>query len=139
MVERTLGIVKPDAVARNLVGEVLRRAEQAGLRIVGLKFLRLTPSDAARFYVVHKDKPFYRSLVGFMSEGPVLVFVLEGENAIEKWREVMGPTDPAKAAPGTVRGDFGTDIERNAVHGSDGPDTARWEIAFFFSQYELGR
>ena len=137
MIERTLGIVKPDATAKNAIGEILRRAEATGLRIVGLKSLHLSAADAARFYVVHKDRPFYRSLVDFMSEGPIAVVAFEGENAIAKWRELMGPTDSKKAPKGTIRGDLGTDVERNAAHGSDSPDTARWEIAFLFSQREL--
>ncbi len=137
MKERTLAIVKPDAVAKNVIGAILSRAEQAGLRIVGGKLLRLSPADAGRFYVVHKERPFYGDLCAFMSSGPVFVAVLEGEGAIAKWRELMGATDPAKAAAGTVRKDFGTNVERNASHGSDGPDTARWEISFFFGELDL--
>jgi len=137
MIERTLSIVKPDAMRKRAAGEILRRFEAAGLRIVAAKLLRLSPDVAARFYVVHKDRPFYRSLIEFMSSGPVLVTALEGENAIAKNREIMGVTDSSKAAPGTVRRDFGTDVEQNAVHGSDAPDTARWEISFFFSQLEI--
>lgn len=137
MKERTLAIVKPDAVAKNVIGAILSRAEQAGLRIVGGKLLRLSPDDAGRFYVVHKERPFYKDLCAFMSSGPVFVAVLEGEGAIAKWRELMGATDPAKAAAGTVRKDFGTNVERNASHGSDGPDTARWEISFFFGELDL--
>lgn len=137
MVERTLGIIKPDAVAGNAIGEIVRRAESGGLKVVGAKLLHLRAGDAARFYIVHKDKPFYESLVAFMSEGPILVLCLEGQNAIAGWRELMGPTDSTKAPAGTIRGDFGTDVERNAVHGSDAADTARWEIGFFFGQREL--
>jgi len=111
--------------------------EGAGLRLVAGKFLRLSRDDAARFYVVHRERPFYDSLCGFMSSGPVFVGVLEGENAIARWRDIMGATDPAKAAAGSVRRDFGTNVERNATHGSDAPDTARWEIGFFFGEYEL--
>jgi nucleoside-diphosphate kinase len=137
MRERTLSIVKPDAVAKHKIGEILARAEGAGLRMVSGKCLRLSAEDAARFYVVHRERPFYADLCAFMSSGPVFVSVLEGEGAIAKWRETMGATDPAKAAPGTVRRDFGTNVERNATHGSDAPDTARWEIAFFFGELEL--
>jgi nucleoside-diphosphate kinase len=137
MRERTLSIVKPDAVAKHKIGEILARAEGAGLRMVAGKFLRLSKEDAARFYVVHRERPFYADLCAFMSSGPVFVSVLEGEGAIGKWRDTMGATDPAKAAPGTVRRDFGTNVERNATHGSDAPDTARWEIGFFFGELEL--
>lgn len=137
MKERTLAIVKPDAVAKNAVGAILARAEGAGLRLVAGKMLRLSPADAGRFYVVHKERPFYGDLCTFMSSGSVFVAALEGEGAIAKWRDLMGATDPAKAAAGTVRKDFGTNVERNASHGSDGPDTARWEIAFFFGELEL--
>ncbi len=137
MKERTLAIVKPDAVAKNSIGAVLARAEAAGLRLVGGKLLQLSREDAGRFYVVHKERPFYGELCTFMSSGPVFVAALEGEGAIAKWRETMGATDPAKAAAGTVRKDFGTNVERNASHGSDAPDTARWEIAFFFGELEL--
>jgi len=137
MIERTLSIVKPDAVRKHAIGDILRRFEAAGLRIVAGKLLRLAPDTAARFYVVHKDRPFYGSLIEFMSSGPVFVSVLEGENAIAKNREIMGPTDSTKAPKGTIRGDVGTDVEKNACHGSDAPDTARWEISFFFSQAEI--
>lgn len=137
MRERTLSIVKPDAVAKRKIGEILARAEGAGLRMAAGKFMRLAREDAARFYVVHRERPFYADLCEFMSSGPVFVSVLEGEGAIAKWRETMGATDPAKAGPGTVRRDFGTDVERNATHGSDAPDTARWEIGFFFGELEL--
>jgi nucleoside-diphosphate kinase len=136
MKERTLSIVKPDAVAKRKIGEILARAEGQGLRLVAGKFLRLTPEDAARFYVVHRERPFYAGLCEFMSSGPVFVSVLEGEGAIAKWRAIMGATDPAKAPEGSVRRDFGTDVERNATHGSDAPDTARWEIGFFFGELE---
>ena len=137
MKERTLSIVKPDAVAKQKIGEILARAEREGLRLVAGKLLHLTREDAARFYIVHKERPFYTSLCEFMSSGPVFVSVLEGDNAIGKWREIMGATDPAKAAPGSVRRDFGSNVERNATHGSDAPDTARWEIGFFFGELEL--
>jgi len=137
MTQRTLSIIKPDAMRKNAIGEVLRRFEAAGLRIAAAKLVHLSPQTAARFYVVHKERPFYQSLTQFMSSGPVFVSVLEGENAIARNREIMGATDPAKAAPGTLRRDFGTNVEQNAVHGSDAPDTAQWEISFFFSQAEI--
>jgi nucleoside-diphosphate kinase len=137
MTERTLSIVKPDAVRKHAIGEILRRFEAAGLRIVAARYEHLSPETAARFYVVHKERPFYQDLVKFMSSGPVLVSVLEGEQAIAKNRELMGPTDSKKAPAGTIRGDFGTDVEQNAVHGSDAPDTAAWEISFFFSQADI--
>ena len=135
--QRTLTIVKPDAVAKGLTGEILSRFEKAGLEIVALKKLRLTEQQARGFYAVHKERPFYANLVGFMTSGPVVVGVLEGPDAIAKNRELMGPTDSTKAEPGTIRGDFGTDIERNAVHGSDAPETARVEIAYFFNATEI--
>ena len=137
MIERTLSIVKPDAVRKNAIGEILRRFEAAGLRIVAARMFHLSPETAGRFYIVHKDRPFYKDLVKFMSSGPILVSVLEGETAIAKNREIMGPTDSTKAPAGTIRRDFGTDVEQNAVHGSDAPDTAAWEISFFFSQADL--
>lgn len=137
MVERTLSIIKPDAVQKRAIGEILRRFETAGLRIAAARMLHLSPETAARFYAVHRERPFYQDLIRFMSSGPVLVAVLEGENAIQRNRELMGPTDSRKAAKGTIRGDFGTDVEKNAVHGSDGPDTARWEIGFFFAESEI--
>jgi nucleoside-diphosphate kinase len=134
--QRTLTIVKPDAVAKGVTGEILSRFEKAGLEIVALKKLRLTEEQARGFYAVHKERPFYGELVEFMTSGPVVVGVLEGPDAIAKNRELMGPTDSTKAEPGTIRGDFGTDIERNAVHGSDAPETARVEIAYFFNAME---
>jgi nucleoside-diphosphate kinase len=134
--QRTLTIVKPDAVAKGVTGEILSRFEKAGLEIVALKKLRLTEEQARGFYAVHKERPFYGELVDFMTSGPVVVGVLEGPDAIAKNRELMGPTDSTKAEPGTIRGDFGTDIERNAVHGSDAPETARVEIAYFFNAME---
>ena len=134
--QRTLTIVKPDAVAKGVTGEILSRFEKAGLEIVALKKLRLTEEQARGFYVVHKERPFYGELVEFMTSGPVVVGVLEGPDAIAKNRELMGPTDSTKAEPGTIRGDFGIDIERNAVHGSDAPETARVEIAYFFNAME---
>jgi nucleoside-diphosphate kinase len=137
MKERTLGIIKPDAVAKNAIGEIIRRAEAAGLKLISARLTQLSPADASRFYVVHKERPFYSDLTRFMSEGPIFVVAFEGEGAITKWRELMGPTDSKKAPAGTIRHDFGTDVERNAVHGSDGPDTARWELGFFFSEREI--
>jgi nucleoside-diphosphate kinase len=137
MAERTLSIVKPDAVATNKIGEVVRAFENAGLRLVAGKLIRLDTQEAGRFYTVHKEKGFYGSLTKFMSSGPIFVMVWEGDGAIAKVREIMGATDPAKAAPNTLRKLVGTDVERNAVHGSDAPDTARWEIGFFFGQLEL--
>ncbi|MCX8072616.1 MAG: nucleoside-diphosphate kinase [Candidatus Binatia bacterium] len=137
MRERTLSIIKPDAVKKMVIGEIVRRFEAAGLRIAAAKMLWLSPDTAARFYAVHRERPFYQDLVRFMSSGPVFVAVLEGENAIARNREIMGPTDSKKAPKGTIRGDFGTDVEKNAVHGSDSPETAKWEIAFFFSESEI--
>jgi nucleoside-diphosphate kinase len=136
-VERTLSIIKPDATGRNLVGEILRRFEAAGLKIAAGKLLRLTPQRAQAFYAVHKERPFFASLCDYMSSGPIFVSVLQGENAIQKNREIMGATDPAKAAQGTIRKDCGKDVEQNAVHGSDGPETAAAEIAFFFKPDEI--
>jgi nucleoside-diphosphate kinase len=138
-VERTLSIIKPDAVGRGLIGEILRRFEGAGLKIVAGKLIRLTPERARAFYAVHKERPFFESLCAYMSSGPVFVAVLEGEDAIMKNREIMGATDPAKAAEGTIRKDCGKDVEQNAVHGSDGPETAATEIAFFFKPDEIHR
>ena len=137
MIERTLSIIKPDAVARGLIGEILRRLEKAGLKIVAGKLVHLDLEQAKRFYAVHKERPFYSSLTEYMSSGPAFVSVLEGEAAIAKNREIMGATDPANAAPGTIRRDWGTDVEKNAVHGSDAPETAAWEIAFFFDPAEI--
>ena len=136
-VERTLSIIKPDAVEKGATGEILRRFEAAGLRILGLKKLALSEALARGFYAVHKERPFFADLVRFMSSGPVVVSVLEGEGAVARNRELMGPTDSTKAPEGTIRGDFGTDIERNAVHGSDAPETARLEIAYFFNASEI--
>ena len=136
-VERTLSIVKPDGVAKNLIGEVYRRFEKAGLKIVGAKMLKLRTDQAEGFYAVHKQRPFYNDLVKYMSSGPVIVQVLEGENAIKVNRDLMGATNPKQAAPGTIRADFASSIEENVVHGSDAPETAAVEIAFFFSEAEL--
>lgn len=136
-VERTLSIVKPDGVARNLIGDVYRRFESAGLRIVAARMLRLTQQQAELFYAVHRERPFYRDLVRYMSSGPVIAQILEGEGSIARNRDIMGATDPAKAAPGTIRADLAQSIEANVVHGSDSPATAASEIAFFFSATEI--
>jgi nucleoside-diphosphate kinase len=136
-IERTLSILKPDATRRNLTGQINARFETAGLRIVGQKRLQLTDVQARKFYEVHKDRPFYADLVRFMTSGPVVVQVLEGEGAVAKNREVMGATNPNNAAPGTIRKDFAESIEANSVHGSDSPENAAIEIAFFFAGYEI--
>src|SRR5687767_11045375 len=136
MVEKTLAIIKPDGVSRNLVGEILKRIEGQGLRIRALKMVHLSKEQVEGFYAVHRQRPFFESLATFMSEGPVVLMVLEGENAIQVWRDLMGATDPAKAAAGTIRRDVGESIERNTTHGSDGPETAAFETAYFFSQSE---
>ena len=136
-IERTLSIIKPDATRRNLTGAINDRFEKAGLRIVAQKRIRLTQDLAERFYAVHAQRPFYRSLVSFMTSGPVVVQVLEGGDAVAKNREVMGATDPAKADPNTIRKDFAESIEANSVHGSDSPENAAQEIAFFFAQAEI--
>jgi len=131
-IERTISIIKPDAVAKNVIGEIYSRFEKAGLRIIAARMEHLTAEKAGEFYAVHKERPFYNDLISFMTSGPVMVQVLEGEDAIAINREVMGATNPADAAPGTIRADFAQTVDENAVHGSDGPDTARAEIAFFF-------
>jgi nucleoside-diphosphate kinase len=131
-IEQTLSIIKPDAVAKNIIGEIYSRFEKNGLRIVAARMMQLSKEQAEGFYAVHRERPFYKDLVEFMTSGPVIVQVLEGENAINKNRELMGATNPADAAPGTIRADFATTVDENAVHGSDGPDTAKQEIAFFF-------
>ncbi len=136
-IERTLSIIKPDGVAKNLIGEIYRRFEQAGLRIVAAKMMRLRQDQAEGFYAVHRERPFFKDLVAYMTSGPVMVQVLEGENAIQKNRELMGATNPKDAAPGTIRADFATSIEENVVHGSDGPDTAAQEIRFFFAEADI--
>jgi nucleoside-diphosphate kinase len=135
--ERTLSIVKPDGVAKNLIGEVYRRFEKAGLNVVAAKMLRLRQDQAEGFYAVHKARPFYADLVRYMTSGPVMVQVLEGENAVKANRDIMGATNPKQAAPGTIRADFAASIEENVVHGSDAPATAATEIAFFFSEAEI--
>jgi nucleoside-diphosphate kinase len=135
--ERTFAIIKPDAVARHLAGDILKRVEASGLRVVGLRLTQLSRAEAESFYAVHKERPFYKSLCDYMTSGPVIVAVLAGEGAIKRWRDLMGATDPAKAAPGTIRKDFGQNVEQNATHGSDAPETAANEIAFFFRGLEI--
>ncbi|WP_457570991.1 nucleoside-diphosphate kinase [Desulfovulcanus sp.] len=137
MVERTLSIIKPDAVQRNLQGAILKMIQEAGLKIVAMKMIRLSKKEAEGFYAVHKDKPFFDSLTEYMSSGPVVVSVLEGEDAINKYRQLMGATNPANAEEGTIRKKFALDIEQNSVHGSDAPETAATEIAYFFNQLEI--
>ncbi len=136
-IQRTFSIIKPDATARNITGKVNAKIEEAGLRIIAQKRLQLTQEQAGGFYAVHKERPFYKDLVAFMMSGPVIVQVLEGENAIAKYREVMGATNPADAAPGTIRAEFAQSIDANTVHGSDAPETAAEEIPFFFSDDEI--
>lgn len=136
-VERTLSIIKPDAVAKNVIGQIITRFESAGLRVAAAKMMHLSQAQAEAFYAVHKERPFFSALVNFMSSGPVLVQVLEGNNAIAKNREIMGATNPKDAAPGTIRKDFADSIDHNAVHGSDAPETAAQEIAFFFKPEEI--
>ena len=138
MKERTLSIIKPDAVERNLIGEILAMIEKAGLRVVAMKRIRMTRQEAEGFYAVHKDKPFFGELTAYMASGPVVVSVLEGENAIKRYRDLMGATNPANAADGTIRKLYAKSIDANSVHGSDAPETAREEIAYFFSQLEIG-
>lgn len=135
--ERTLSIVKPDGVTRNLVGEVYRRFEQSGLKIIAARMLRLSQAEAEGFYAVHRERPFFKDLVRYMTSGPIMVQVLEGENAIAKNRDIMGATDPKKATPGTIRADLAQSIEANTVHGSDASDTAVREIAYFFRETEI--
>lgn len=135
--ERTLSIIKPDAVAKDVIGEIYTRFEQAGLKIIAARMKHLSRAEAEQFYDVHRERPFFADLVEFMTSGPVMIQVLEGENAIMRNRELMGATNPAEAAPGTIRADFARSIDANAVHGSDGPDTARTEIACFFSDDEI--
>jgi nucleoside-diphosphate kinase len=135
--ERTLSIVKPDGVSKNLIGEVIKRFEQNGLRVVALKMVKLSRPQAEGFYAVHRDKPFFQSLTDFMSSGPCVVMVLEGKDAISKVREIMGATDPKKAETGTIRRDFAQNIERNIVHGSDSKESASFEISYFFNALEI--
>ncbi len=135
--QRTLTIIKPDGVKKNIIGEVISRFEKNGLRIAALKKIKLSKESAKGFYIVHMERPFYDSLTDFMSEGPIVVMIIEGENAISKVREIMGATNPAEAKQGTIRKDFADDIERNIVHGSDKPESADFEIPYFFSQLEI--
>jgi len=135
--EQTLAIVKPDAVERNLVGEILGRIEKEGLKIIALKMIHMSKRDVQGFYYVHRERPFFESLTDFMSSRPIVVAVLQGERAIERWRKIMGATDPAQADPGTIRKAFGLNVEKNSVHGSDSPQSAAYEIPYFFSLLEL--
>ena len=136
-VERTLSIIKPDAVAKNAIGQILARFEKAGLKVIAARMTHLSRRDAEGFYAVHKGRPFFNDLVEFMISGPVMIQVLEGDNAIQKNRDLMGATDPKKAAPGTIRADFAQSIDANAVHGSDAPETAAVEIAYFFPSHQV--
>ena len=136
-VERTLTILKPDAIAKNAAGQIIARFEKAGLKVLAAKLIHLSPAQAAGFYIVHKERPFYSSLCAFMTQGPCMPMVLEAEGAIVRLRDLMGATDPAKAAPGTIRRDFATSIESNAMHGSDSPESAAFEIPYFFSALEI--
>jgi nucleoside-diphosphate kinase len=137
MTQRTLAIIKPDAVAKGAAGAILSRIEQAGFKMLALKLVHMSSDDAAGFYAVHRQRPFFKSLCAFMTQGPCIPMVIEADNAIQKWRDLMGATDPAKAAAGTIRKDFATSIEANAVHGSDAPETAAFEIPYFFSAFEI--
>jgi nucleoside-diphosphate kinase len=137
MSERTLAIIKPDAVAKGVAGQILARIEQAGFRVLAIKMIQMTEDDAAGFYAVHRERPFFKSLCTFMTQGPCIPIVLERDNAIQRWRDLMGATDPAKAAAGTIRKDFAASIEANAVHGSDAVATASFEIPYFFSSLEI--
>jgi nucleoside-diphosphate kinase len=136
-VERTFSIIKPDAVAKRATGAIIDRIEASGLTIIAMKRLHLSEAQAQGFYAVHKERPFFKDLVAFMTSGPVVCMVLEGESAIARWRDLMGPTNSSEAPKGTIRGDFGTDIERNASHGSDAPETARLELSYFFNAFEI--
>jgi nucleoside-diphosphate kinase len=135
--ERTLSIIKPDGVSRGLIGDVIKHIEERGLKIVAMKMLHLTQAQARGFYAVHRERPFFEGLTTFMSSGPAVVMVLEGDNAIARWRELMGATDYRKAVEGTIRRQFATDIEKNVVHGSDAPETAAFEIGYFFNRFEI--
>lgn len=135
--ERTLSIIKPDGVGRGLIGEVIQRLEKSGMKIIAAKMIHMTHQEAEGFYAVHKERPFFSSLTAFMSSGPCVVMVLEGENAISRYRDLMGATNYKEAAKGTIRREFATDIEKNVVHGSDAPETAAFEIGYFFSQLEI--
>jgi len=134
MTEKTLAIIKPDAVKKNFIGKIIQRIEDEGFKIAAMKMVNLTKDDAKGFYIVHKDRPFYNDLTNFMSSGPAIVMILEGDDAIARWRQVMGATDPAQAKPGTLRRELGFSVERNATHGSDARETAEWEIAYFFKK-----
>ena len=136
-VEKTLAIIKPDAVEKGIIGELCKRIEDASLQIVGIKMLHLDTARAQGFYAVHKGKPFFDNLTAFMTSGPIVVMALQGENAIQRWRQTMGSTNPEDAAEGTIRRDFGTNIERNVVHGSDAPETARFEVGYFFDHGDI--
>jgi nucleoside-diphosphate kinase len=135
--ERTLSIIKPDAVARGLIGKIIQRLEQANLKIVAMKLVHMTKAQAQGFYAVHKERPFFEGLTDFMSSGPALVMILEGEDAIARYRQLIGATNPKDAAAGTIRRDFATDVEKNAVHGSDTPETAAFEMSYFFNHLEI--
>ena len=137
MSERTLAIIKPDAVASGAAGQILARIEEAGFKVLAIKMVHMSEADAAGFYAVHRERPFFKSLVSFMTQGPSIPIVLERDNAIQRWRDLMGATDPAKAAAGTIRKDFAASIEANAIHGSDAPETAAFEISYFFPGIEL--
>lgn len=137
VIERTISIIKPDAVGKNHIGDIIARFEKSGLKIIAAKMKHLKQQDAEGFYAVHKERPFFKDLVSFITSGPVLIMVLEGDNAVSKNRDIMGATDPKKAAPGTIRADFAKTIDENAVHGSDSPENAKTEIAFFFKPEEL--
>jgi len=137
MIERTLAIIKPDAVAAGAAGQILARVEQTGFKVLAIKMIYLSEAVAAGFYAVHRERPFFKSLCAFMTQGPSILLVLEGDNAIQRWRDLMGATDPAKAAAGTIRKDFASSIEANAVHGSDATTTAAFEIPYFFSSLEI--
>ena len=137
MSERTLAIIKPDAVASGAAGQILARIEEAGFKVLAIKMVHMSEADAAGFYAVHRERPFFKSLVSFMTQGPSIPIVLERDNAIQRWRDLMGATDPAKAAAGTIRKDFASSIEANAVHGSDSPESAAFEIPYFFGALEI--
>ena len=137
MTQRTLAIVKPDAVAKGAAGKIIAKIEESGFTIIAAKMIHMTDAQARGFYIVHKDRPFYASLCAFMTQGPCIPMVLEGDNAIQRWRDLMGATNPANAAPGTIRKAFASSIEANAVHGSDAPETAAFEIPYFFASLEL--
>jgi nucleoside-diphosphate kinase len=137
MIERTLAIIKPDAVAKGVAGQIFARIEKAGFTVLAIRMIRMTAEDAAGFYAVHRERPFFKSLCEFMTQGPCIPMVLEADNAIQRWRDLMGATDPAKAAAGTIRKDFASSIEANAVHGSDAAQTAAFEIRYFFSALDL--